>query len=481
MNGSSSPPITTQTPGYFHVLAKPTGAVCNLDCTYCFFLSKQALYPGSDFRMADDLLEIYIRQLLESQQPSPVTIAWQGGEPTLMGLDFFRRSVELVEKYRKPDQRVEHTIQTNGTRLDDEWCAFFKDHSFLVGLSVDGPRELHDKYRVDKGGRGTFDQVLRGWELLKKHWVECNILCTVHAGNVGYPLEVYRFFRDVFGAGFMQFIPIVERVNADLVPLANLGWGTRGSDPRPLYLQSGDQVTDRSVQPEQLGKFLIDIFEEWARRDVGNVYVQIFDTTLAAYVGQYTLCVFSPTCGDAVALEHTGDLYSCDHYVEPDCKLGNIRQEHMADLVMSERQRKFGADKQTTLPAYCRACDVRFVCNGGCPKDRFTSTPNGEPGLNFLCAGYKKFFEHMDKPMRLMANLLEAKRAPADIMHWYAMEDSRWRTEAAKAGRNKACPCGSGRKAKHCHARSQDGIAASVNETWPDCAGEYWPHLRTFV
>jgi uncharacterized protein len=441
----------TEAAGYFHVLAKPTGAVCNLDCTYCFFLSKETLYPGSEFRMADDVLELYLRQLLESQ-PAQVALAWQGGEPTLMGLEFFQRVMDLVEKHRRPGQRVEHTIQTNGTRLDDAWCAYFKQHNFLVGLSVDGPRPLHDTYRVDKGGKGTFDQVMRGWELLKKHAVETNILCTVHAGNVEHALEVYRFFRDGLGTQFMQFIPIVERVNAGLVPIANLGWGTRAGGDRPLYRQAGDHVTDRSVQPDQLGKFLIAIFDEWVRRDVGKVYVQLFDTTLGAHVGQYSLCVFSPTCGDALALEHTGDLYSCDHFVEPDFKLGNIRETHMADLVASPRQRKFGTDKQDTLPKYCRECDVRFACNGGCPKDRFIATPDGEPGLNYLCAGYKMFFGHVDQPMRRMGRLLEAERSPAEIMQWYAIEDEAWRTAAHKAGRNHPCPCGSGRKAKHCHA-----------------------------
>ena len=452
MRNSPSPAsIPGHTPSYFHVLAKPTGAVCNLNCTYCFFLSKEALYPESDFRMHDDLLEIYVRQLIESQ-PQTVTIAWQGGEPTLMGLDFFRRSVALVEQYRRPGQQVEHTIQTNGTRLDGAWCEFFKEHRFLVGLSVDGPRELHDRYRVDKGGKGTFDQVMRGWELLKKHGVECNILCTVHAGNAGHALEVYRFFRDGLCAGFMQFIPIVERVNADLVPLANLGWGARPGEVRPLYRQAGDRVTERSVRPEQLGRFLIDVFDEWVRHDVGRVYVQLFDVTLGAHVGQYSLCVFSPTCGDAVALEHTGDLYSCDHFVEPDYLLGNIREATMAEMVGSARQREFGIAKRDTLPKYCRECEVRFACNGGCPKDRFIATPDGEPGLNFLCAGYKAFFRHVDQPMRMMARLLEAKRPPAEIMRWFAAADERWHAEAARVGRNEPCPCGSGRKAKHCHA-----------------------------
>ena len=455
MDAAASPPMTNEASRYFHVLAKPTGAVCNLDCKYCFFLSKQALYPKSDFRMADDLLEIYVRQLLDSQ-PEQVTIAWQGGEPTLMGLEFFRHAMELVERHSRPGQKVEHTIQTNGTRLDDEWCTFFKRHNFLVGLSVDGPRALHDTYRVDKGGKGTFDQVMRGWELLKKHGAETNILCTVHAGNVEHALEVYRFFRDELGARFMQFIPIVERGDADLIPLANVGWGPRGAGlggttVRPLYVQSGNRVTERSVRPEQLGRFLVDIFDEWVRRDVGRVYVQLFDVTLGAHVGQYSLCVFSPVCGDAVALEHTGDLYSCDHFVEPGYLLGNIREQHMADLVASPRQRSFGIAKRDTLPRYCRECDVLYACNGGCPKDRFAVTPDGEPGLNYLCAGYKRFFEHVEKPMRMMAGLLEAKRAPAEIMRWYAGEDAKWRVEAARVGRNEACPCGSGRKAKHCH------------------------------
>jgi uncharacterized protein len=268
---------------------------------------------------------------------------------------------------------------------------------------------------------------------------------------VEHAVEVYRFFRDSLGARFMQFIPIVERGDANLIPLANVGWGPRGSDPRPLYVQSGNRVTDRSVEPKQLGRFLIDIFDEWVRRDVGRVYVQMFDTTLGAHVGQYSLCVFSPTCGDAVALEHTGDLYSCDHFVEPGFLLGNIRETHIADLVASARQRKFGTDKQATLPKYCRECDVLYACNGGCPKDRFATTPDGESGLNYLCAGYKKFFEYVEQPMRMMAGLLQAERAPAEIMRWYAAEDAKWKVEAAKLGRNEACVCGSGRKVKHCH------------------------------
>lgn len=435
------------------MLAKPTGAVCNLDCTYCFFLSKESLYPGSDFRMKDDLMETYIRQLLISQ-PERVQVAWQGGEPTLMGVEFFERMVALVEKYRRPGQAVEHSIQTNGTRLDDMWGEFFHRNGFLVGLSVDGPKPLHDRYRVDKGGKGSFDQVMRGWQVLRAHGVETNVLCTVHAENAEHALEVYRFFRDDMGARYVQFISIVERANANLIPLVNVSWGTRAGKDRPLYIQAGNQATERSVRPEQLGRFYIDIFEEWVRRDVGSVYVQMFDVTLGAHVGQHSLCVFSPTCGDAVALEHTGDLYSCDHFVEPEYLLGNIGETNIAELVESPNQRKFGADKRDRLPKYCRECSVRFACNGGCPKDRFTTTPDGELGLNYLCAGYKMFFEHVDRPMRLMAELLKAERAPAEIMQWYAVQDIDWREQARRVGRNDPCPCGSGRKTKQCHGRA---------------------------
>jgi uncharacterized protein len=447
------PPVA---PTPFHLLAKPTGAVCNLDCKYCFFLSKEMLYPGSRFRMADELLETYVRQLLESQPGPDVSIAWQGGEPTLMGLDFFERSVEYAERYRRPGQSVSYTIQTNGTRLDDGLCAFFKEHRFLVGLSVDGPRGLHDAYRVDKGGQGTFDQVMRGWELLGAHGVDVNILCTVHAANADHPLEVYRFFRDELKTAFIQFIPIVERVTPEMLPAANMGWGERGSDTRPLYRLEGSLVTERSVSAAQWGRFLIEVFDEWIRRDVGRTYVQMFDAALASWAGApAAMCIFSETCGGALALEHNGDLYSCDHFVESKYLLGNIQQVHMLQLVTSEQQRQFGLAKRDTLPRYCRECTVRFACHGECPKDRFISTPDGEPGLNCLCAGYKAFFTHIDRPMRLMTNLLQSGGAPAQVMQILAAEATARLSEAcAKAGRNDPCPCGSGRKFKHCHARA---------------------------
>jgi uncharacterized protein len=401
----------------FHLLAKPTGAVCNLDCKYCFFLSKEMLYPGSRFQMADDLLRIYIRQLLESQSGSDVMVGWQGGEPTLMGLDFFERSIEYVQRFKRRDQQVAYTIQTNGTKLNDAWCAFFKQHKFLVGLSVDGPAELHDAYRVDKGGAGTFEDVMRGWTVLERHGVDVNILCSVHAANAERPLEVYRFFRDELKTSYIQFIPIIERVTEEMLPVANMGWGERGSDPRPLYLLDGDLVTERSVGPEQWGRFLNAIFDEWVLRDVGKVFVQMFDAALASWVGApASMCIFSETCGTALALEHNGDIYSCDHFVEPKYLLGNIKKVHMLQLVTSEQQRQFGLAKRDTLPRYCRECSVRFACHGECPKNRFLTTPDGEPGLNYLCAGYKDFFTHIDRPMRTMADLLRQGRFADEAM-----------------------------------------------------------------
>ena len=444
-------------PPRYHVLVKPTGAICNLDCKYCFFLSKELLYPGSRFRMADELLETYIRQLIDSHSSREVTIAWQGGEPTLMGLDFFRRSVEYAEKYKKPGMTLDYSLQTNGTKLNDDWCEFFHEHKFLVGISIDGPREIHDAYRVDKGGRGTFDQVIRGLDFLKKHNVDFNILTTVHDVNADHPVEVYRFFRDELEAEFMQFIPIIERATEQMLPMANAGWGDGDrTKERLLYKQQGDLVTNRSVGAEQYGRFLIGIFEEWVRRDVGRVYVQMFDVALSSWVGSPGgVCVFSPTCGNALALEHNGDLYSCDHFVEPEYLLGNIKEKPMIELLMSPKQRKFGQDKLDTLPRYCLECEVRFACHGGCPKNRFIKTPDGDAGLNYLCAGYKAFFNHVDRPMRIMRNLLRQERAPAEIMRLYAAEDEASLKQAFEsAARNDPCPCGSGRKFKNCHGRS---------------------------
>jgi uncharacterized protein len=404
-------------PPAFHLLAKPTGPICNLDCEYCFFLSKEMLYPGDRFRMADELLETYLRQLLEAHRTPDVTVAWQGGEPTMMGLDFFRRSIELVERHRRPWQRVHHTIQTNGVLVDEAWAQFFADHGFLVGLSVDGPRDVHDAHRVDKRGQGSFDRVMAGYEHLRAAGAEVNVLCTVHAANQDRGLEVYRFFRDEMGVRFIQFIPIVERTTETLLPLANLGWSTDRNDKRPLYVQAGDQVTDRSVAADGYGRFLVDVFDEWVARDVGEVFVQMFDVALANWHGEPPgLCVFSETCGTALALEHNGDVYSCDHYVEPDHLLGTITDTPLADLVASDQQVAFGRAKRDTLPRYCRECDVRFACHGGCPRNRFTTTPDGEPGLNYLCPSYQAFFRHVDPTMRRMSDLLARGRAPSEVV-----------------------------------------------------------------
>ncbi len=449
-------------PAAFHLLAKPTGAVCNLDCAYCFFLSKEMLYPGSRFRMADELLETYVRQLIEAHASVPeVMIAWQGGEPTMMGVEFFRRSVELAQQHLLPGQRAAYTIQTNGTLLDEEWAEFFKENDFLVGISIDGPRDMHDAYRVNKGGAGSFDQVMAGLDHLKAAGVEWNALTTIHAVNADHGREVYCFLRDECGAGFVQFIPIIERV-AEAAEDGTVPW-TSWRD-RPLYVQEGEVVTGRSVTGEQYGRFLIDVFEEWVRHDVGEVYVQMFDVALANWVGEPPgLCVHSETCGLALALEHTGDLYSCDHFVEPAYKLGNIKQTHMLELVASQQQRRFGLDKRETLPRYCLECDVRFACHGGCPKDRFIRTPDGEPGLNYLCAGFKDFFHHVDEPMRIMGGLLRENRAPSEIVRLYAAED-------ARRGRNDPCTCGSGRKWKNCHgtAPRRDAPSSGASRSTSD-------------
>jgi uncharacterized protein len=408
----SQPPIINAVRP-FHILTKPVGPICNLDCKYCFYLEKEKLYPGeSQWRMSDAVLGEYIRQYIHSQPVAEINFAWQGGEPTLLGVDFFRKAVVLQQQFAA-GKIISNAIQTNGTLLDDEWCEFLAQNKFLVGLSIDGPRELHDRYRVDKRQQPTFDKVLRGLELLKKHGVEFNTLTVVNSANSQSPLEVYRFLKSI-GSQFLQFIPLVERT-------APAEMKTEGYDfavpPLPGRKTDGSPVTPESVEAEQYGIFLCAIFDEWVRHDVGTTFVQLFDTALGNWMGLGSaLCVFAEKCGAALAIEHNGDLYSCDHYVYPRYKLGNVMNQSLGAMVRAPQQIRFGNDKLDSLPKYCRKCEVRFACNGECPKHRFTTTPEGEAGLNYLCPGYKKFFNHIDPHMKTMARLLQAQRAPAEIM-----------------------------------------------------------------
>ncbi len=422
-----------------HVLAKPTGSTCNLNCAYCFYLKKEALYPGSRFRMCDEVLESYICQLIESHRSDAVTVAWQGGEPTLMGVDFYRQAIAFQEKYRRPGMTFENTLQTNGTLLDDEWCGFFRENNFLVGISIDGPRELHDTYRVDRAGKPTFERAMRGLRLLQKHGVEYNILVTVNRTNADHPLEVYRFFRDEVQTSWLQFIPVIERLyEGEVTP----------------YLR-GSKVSDRSVKPGQWGRFVTAIFDEWVRNDVGKIFVQTFEAAVRNWMGLGSsgMCIFDPTCGHGLALEHNGDLYACDHFVEPDYLLGNIQHTHMAELAGSTQQGQFGRDKRDTLPGTCRKCEVRFACHGECPKNRFLTAPDGEAGLNYLCAGYKSFFTHADRPLKILAGLIRRGLPATKIVELLAQEESPPAGTFSKTGRNAPCPCGSGLKFKKCHGR----------------------------
>lgn len=395
-------------------MAKPSGSACNLGCSYCFYLEKEHLYPANRRpRMTPEVLEAYVRDYIAAQPGPLVSFAWQGGEPTLMGVDFFREAVALQKRYAN-GKTIENAFQTNGVLLDDEWGEFLAANRFLVGLSIDGPRHLHDAYRVTKNEKPTFDLVMAGLAVLKKHRVEFNTLTTLHRKNAVQPREVYRFLREI-GSGFMQFIPIVERAAPE-------GGGTPGLwlAPPPDHPEASEldgQVTPWSVRPADFGRFLCTVFDEWVRADVGRVYIQQFDAALANWVGQPAgVCLFSEKCGRALAIEHNGDVYSCDHYVYPAYKLGNMVDTPLAALADDPRQRDFGDAKKNSLPRYCRECPVRFACHGECPKHRFLRTPDGEPGLNYLCAGYKKFFHHIEPAMNTMAALLRAGRAPAEIM-----------------------------------------------------------------
>jgi uncharacterized protein len=373
-------------------MVKPRGPVCNLTCDYCYYLPKTNLYPNSNFRMSSDLLENFTFQMVSAQPGNPVEFSWQGGEPTLMGLDFFKTAVYLQKKAAPPGMGVANAIQTNGTTLTPAWCRFFKENDFLVGLSLDGPPELHNAYRHDQAGRGTFSQVARAVKLLKQHEVNFNILCCIHRYNQEHPLEVYRFFRDTLEVNFIQFIPILQRE----------------LDPQK---RETNEITKRSVQSEPYGRFLTTIFDEWVHKDVGRVFVQIFDLALGAWLGAPPgLCVFAETCGRALALEHNGDLYACDHYVDREHLLGNITQQPLINMVNSKTQLQFGRDKREKVSPTCLECPFWFACHGGCPKNR------DKTGLNRLCGAYQAFFEHVSPSMKEMAQLIRQGRPPADIM-----------------------------------------------------------------
>ena len=393
-------------------MAKPIGPICNLDCTYCYYLEKEKLFPkGENFKMTPEVMETYIQQYIASQNTLEVTFSWQGGEPTLLGLEYFKKIVELQRRH-SGGRKINNTLQTNGTLLDDAWCAFFQENSFLIGLSIDGPRKLHDTYRLDKGQKPTFDRVMDGINLLKKHRVEFNTLTVVSASNAKHPLEVYEFLREV-GSGYIQFIPLVERLPGESAVVNGLDF----AEP-PESGQLPSPVTRWSVPSELYGDFLITIFNEWVSRDVGKVFVQMFDVSLGIWSGHGPgLCLFLENCGEALAVEHNGDLYSCDHFVYPKYHLGNIMNDSLGAMVNSDQQRSFGQAKSETLPKYCLECDVRFACHGECPKHRFLTTPDGEEGLNYLCAGYKKYFHHVDPYMKKMAELMQARKAPGNIMN----------------------------------------------------------------
>lgn len=421
-----------------HVMAKPTGSVCNIDCTYCFYLEKEALYPERNTRwqMSDETLERYICQHIDAQSGDNVTFAWQGGEPTMMGLAFFRRVIALCDKYAN-GKKITHALQTNGILLDDAWARFFAEHHFLIGLSIDGPAPLHNQYRVNRAGKGTHDRVMAAMSLLKAHHVEFNTLTVVGKHNVEHALEVYEFLVAA-GSRYIQFIPLVERLSNDASSALQL----------VLPGESAARLAPWTVPSWQFGDFLCQIFDLWVRRDVERVSVQMFDVAMAAWTGQPpVLCVHSATCGHAFALESNGDLYNCDHFVYPEHKLGNIHQQTIHELNHSEQAIAFGQTKEARLTADCRRCEFRPVCHGGCPKHRFAVSPGGHPGHNYLCAGYKHFFKHITPYMNVWQQLQENGYPPSAIAQWLASEAQQAPT-AAK--RNDPCPCGSGLKYKKC-------------------------------
>ena len=389
-----------------YVMAKPVGAACNLRCSYCYYLEKEKLYPDRRMQMSDTLLEHFVEGYINAQPVPEVLFTWHGGETLLAGIDFYRKALALQRKYGR-GRRIDNALQTNGVLLNDEWCRFFKDNNFLVGISLDGPEHCHDVYRKNRGGRGTFAQVMRGVELLQRHGVDFNVLSVINDYNVRFPLEVYRFFKEI-GAHYMQFSPIVERVGHNRPDGLSLLPPTRADDAT---------LAQWTVRPEDFGQFYITIFDEWVRHDVGRYFVQLFDATLANFVGGLPgVCIFGRTCGHAAAMEFNGDVYACDHFVFPEYKLGNLHRDTVIEMMFSDKQLRFGQAKQDSLPRQCRECQFLRLCNGECPKNRLATDRYGNPGLNYLCAGYQAYFRHATPYMEFMANELHFKRAPANVM-----------------------------------------------------------------
>jgi len=375
-----------------YVMLKPVGSRCNLHCRYCYYLEKSRLYPNQE-PLSEELLETFIQQYIESQTMPQVLFTWHGGEPLLRPLAFYRRALELQQRYAWGRQ-IDNCLQTNGTLLTDEWCEFLRENRFLVGISIDGPQIFHDAYRCH-----SFEKVMQGIRLLQKHHVEWNAMATVNRLNADYPTEFYRFFKEI-GCQYLQFTPVVER-----------------NDTSFPYEQAGAEVTDSSVTPEQWGRFLCGVYDEWVKEDVGRFFVQLFDATLANWAGEPPgICSMSPTCGRAAAMEANGDVYSCDHFVFPEYRLGNIRRQSLTSMLYGERQQQFGCNKSATLPRQCRECRFLFACHGECPKNRFMTDKYGEPGLNYLCLGYRQFFTHVAADMDFMKEELDAGRSPANVM-----------------------------------------------------------------
>jgi uncharacterized protein len=408
----------------FQVFVKPIGSICNLDCHYCYYLNKKDLYPkGESFRMSDDVLEEYIVQHIDAYPEKVIRFSWHGGEPTILGLDYFRKIVALQRKHQPSKRSVVNGIQTNGILLDDDWCRFLAEEGFAVGLSLDGPQEMHDRYRLTKDKKPTHEQTMQGYKLLQKHRVYTDILCVVNAHNVQHPTEVYRFFKQI-KAPYVTFLPMVE-------PQADAKGG----------------VSHITVPADDWGVFLCTIFDEWRDQDIGQIKVQIFEEAArTAFNQEHSVCIFRPTCGDIPVVEHNGDFYSCDHFVDAEHCLGNIKEIPLVELLESSTQRAFGKAKLENLPRYCQECEVRGMCNGECPKNRFLQTPDGEAGLNYLCAGYKRFFTHCQPFVSAVA----AKWDQQNLEQQMAPERATDARKSSKPGRNDPCPCGSGLKYKKC-------------------------------